>query len=114
MHQWVNCCFRKAVEENITVGYFSTAWCGVCSLSCVYCFKWLCLSSDCFGGPVLPWSIKEFKSTPNQEFPILPNKTINDVSTDQYYAYRICWAVILGEIDSELRLPGYSFSMAHS
>ena len=56
------------------------------------------------GKPVSAWPIKEFKSIPNQHFPILPNKAINVISTDQYYAYRICWAVILGEIDSDLSL----------
>ena len=37
----------------------------------------------------------------NQHFQILPIKTINDLSTDQYYAYKICWAVILGKIESD-------------
>ena len=58
------------------------------------------------GKPVSTWLIEEFKSIPNQYSPILPNETINinDLSTDQYYAYRICWAVILSEIDSDLSL----------
>ena len=29
---------------------------------------------------------------------------MDDLSTDQLYAYRICWAVILGEVDENLRL----------
>ena len=45
----------------------------------------------------------------NQHFPMLPNKTINDLLSDQYYAYRICWAVILGEIDSDLSLLEVGF-----
>ena len=40
----------------------------------------------------------------NQHFQILPIKTINDLSTDQYYAYKICWAVILGKIESDSSL----------
>ena len=54
------------------------------------------------GEPVFTWPIEEFKSIPNQYFPILPNETINDLNTEQYYAYRICWAVILHEIDYDL------------
>ena len=53
------------------------------------------------GEPVSTWPIEELKSIPNLHFPILPNKTINDLSTDQYYAYRICGAVILSDIDSD-------------
>ena len=58
------------------------------------------ISQDSFCGPIgKKWD--EFKSIPNQNFPILPNKTINDLCTDQYYAYKICWAVILGKIESD-------------
>ena len=35
---------------------------------------------------------------------MLSNEIINGLSIDQYYAYRICWAVILGEIHSDLSL----------
>ena len=69
-------------------------------------------SSDSFGAPigkkvgelVSTWPMEEFKSIPNQHFPILPSETINDLNTGQYYAYRICWAVIFGEINSDLTL----------
>ena len=53
-------------------------------------------SPNSFGGPigkkvkkpVSIWPIEEFKSISNQHFPILHNKTINDLSTDQYYAHK--------------------------
>ena len=38
-HQYVNCCFGKAFKETITLGYLSTALCGVAYWSWVYCFR---------------------------------------------------------------------------
>ena len=35
-------------------------------------------------------------------FPFLPNDVINNISTDQYYSYRMCWAFINGEVDEDL------------
>ena len=83
-HQWINCCFEKAVEERITVGYLSTALCGVASLSCVYCFRWLYYKSRQFWWtnwkkvrePVSTWPIEKFKSNSNQHFLILPNEIL--------------------------------------
>jgi len=55
------------------------------------------------GGCVSEWDVVKFKPLPNQNFPVLPNDVVEDLSTDQYYAYRICWSVIYGEVDTDLR-----------
>ena len=36
-------------------------------------------------------------------FPKLPANVVNDLSTDQYYAYRICWAIINGVVEDDRR-----------
>ena len=41
---------------------------------------------------------------PNLYFPMLPNDVLEDLSTDQYYGYKICWFVICGEVDDDLQL----------
>ena len=69
-------------------------------------------SPDAFAEPidkkldsnVSQWPIVAFKSIPNQHFPMLPNDVLEDLSTDQYYGYKICWSVICGEVDDEWRL----------
>ena len=53
-------------------------------------------------GNVSKWGVAEFRSIPNSEFVILDNEVIDDLSTDQYYAYRICSGVIAGNIDENL------------
>jgi len=55
-------------------------------------------SLDC----VSEWDVVKFKALPNQNFPILPNDVVEDLSTDQYYAYRICWSVVYGKVDTNL------------
>ena len=52
-------------------------------------------SPDAFSGPigsqlggfVSEWGVVSFKRIPNNNFPILPNEVIDDLSTDQYCAY---------------------------
>ena len=44
----------------------------------------------------------KFKSIPNPKFPVIPNSLMDDLSSDQYYAYRICSAVMLGSVDVNL------------
>ena len=44
----------------------------------------------------------KFKSIPNPKFPVIPNSLINDLSSDQYYTYRICSAIMLGSVDANL------------
>ena len=41
-------------------------------------------------GNVSKWGVGKFRPIPNPKFVILDNKVIDDLSTDQYYAYRIC------------------------
>ena len=77
----------------------------ICLLHCVespICYVFTALdgsttSPESFGGsiekklqkPESIWAIEQFKSIPYKHFPILPTKTINDLSTNQYYTYRI-------------------------
>ena len=44
----------------------------------------------------------KFKSIPNSKFPVIPNFLMDDLSSDQYHAYRICSAVLLGSVDANL------------
>ena len=53
-------------------------------------------------GIVNQWQVVKFKSIPYLSFPILPSEIIDDLSTDQYYGYRLCWAIITGEVDEDL------------
>ena len=46
--------------------------------------------------------VAKFNPIPYSSFPFLPNEVINDLSTDQYYGYRMCWAIIPGEVDQDL------------
>ena len=40
---------------------------------------------------------------PISSFPKLPPHVIDDLSTDQYYAYKICLAIITGNCDDDLQ-----------
>ena len=83
-------------------------------------------SSDAFAGPigkkldsnVSQWPVVAFKSIPNPHFPMLPNDVLEDLSTVQYYGYKICRSVICGEVDDDFRLhnigPYSSFKVADS
>ena len=65
---------------------------------------------DSFSGPigrqlngaVSEWKVVTFKSIPNPKFPVIPNSLMDDLSSNQYYAYRICSAVMLGSVDANL------------
>ena len=35
---------------------------------------------------------------------MLPQTSLENLSSNQYYSYRICWAVILEEVDDDLQL----------
>ena len=69
-------------------------------------------SPDKFAGPigsqlngnVSEWDIVKFTPIPNATFPMLKNDVVSGLSTDQYYAYRICWGVIYGDMDEDLAL----------
>ena len=43
-----------------------------------------------------------FKSIPNPKFPVIPNSLMDDLSSDQYYAYKICSAIMLGSVNANL------------
>ena len=55
-------------------------------------------------GPVSNWTTTRFKplSVPSSIFPILPEQVVSDLSTDQFYACNICWALIHGNVDDDL------------
>ena len=53
-------------------------------------------------GLVTQWEVANFKPIPYSSLPFLPTDVINDLSTDQYYGYRMCWATITGEVDEVL------------
>ena len=65
---------------------------------------------DSFSGPigrqlngaVSGWKVVKFKSIPNPKFRVIPNSLMDDLSSDQYYTYRICSAVMLGSVDANL------------
>ena len=44
----------------------------------------------------------KFKSISNPKFPVIQNSLMYDLSSDQYYAYRICSAIMLGLVDANL------------
>ena len=54
-------------------------------------------------GCVSDWEVNNFRPIRNLTFPYLPNYIVNDLSSDQYYAYQICWCVILGEVDENIQ-----------
>ena len=56
-------------------------------------------------GPVSIWPVTQFKQVfdPISSFPKLPPHVIDDLSTDQYYAYKICLAIITGNCDDDLQ-----------
>ena len=53
-------------------------------------------------GAVSEWNVVKFKSIPNPKFPVIPNSLMDDISSDQYHACRICSAVMLGSVDANL------------
>ena len=66
--------------------------------------------SDSFSGPigsqlndaVSEWKVVKFKSIQNPKFPVIPNSLMDDFSSNQYYAYRICSAVMSRSVDANL------------
>ena len=58
----------------------------------------------CLTGDVSNWPVAtNFKSISNPQFVQLPESVVNDLSTDQHYAYKICSAIIMGVVDSDLQ-----------
>ena len=73
-------------------------------------------SPDAFSGPigaklgglVSEWDIVNFKKIGNTSFlnELLnyPSEVVEDLSTDQYYAYKICLAVMVGHVPKDIEL----------
>jgi len=67
---------------------------------------------DSFSGPigkklsgkVSEWGVAAFKPIKNTNFPSIPNTVLAELSTDQFYAYRLCWCIILGGVDKDMEL----------
>jgi hypothetical protein len=55
-------------------------------------------------GNVSDWEVVKFKPIPYDGFVMLDNQTVNNLSTDQYYAYSFCWGAITGDVDDDLAL----------
>ena len=55
-------------------------------------------------GKVSTWQVTTFKKIENDDFPAISNFVLETLSTDQYYAYKICQAVISGELSEYLEL----------
>ena len=61
-------------------------------------------NGKCLTGDVSSWPVAaNFKSISNPQFVQLPESVVNDLSTDQHYAYKICSAIIMGVVDSDLQ-----------
>ena len=58
----------------------------------------------CLHGPASTWSVGQFEqiAMPTPSFPKLPTHVVDDLSTDQHYANRICGAIINGAIEDDL------------
>ena len=69
-------------------------------------------SQDSFSGPigkilnslVSDWQMDKYNQILSSEFPQLPKEVIENLSRDQFYAYQICMAIILGRVDNDLAL----------
>ena len=67
-------------------------------------------SPDSFTGPigkkldgcVSKWPIANFKNIPNVHFPDIPHSVVDELSSEQHYAYRICMAIMVGLVDEDL------------
>ena len=67
---------------------------------------------DSFSGPigkklsgkVSEWGVANFKPIKNANFPSIPNEVFDDLSTDQFCANRLCWCIMLGDVDKNMEL----------
>ena len=58
----------------------------------------------CLTGDVSCWPVvANFKSISNPQLLHLPESIVNDLSTDQHYAHRVCLAINMGVVDSDLQ-----------
>ena len=69
-------------------------------------------SPDSFSGPVgkslkgcvSEWGIAEFVAISSPDLPILSEDLVDSLSSDQYYAYKICRAITKGYVEADLAL----------
>jgi len=54
-------------------------------------------------GSVTEWDVVKFKPIPNSDFPVLPPLLLDSLSTDQFYAYNICWEIIQGNNETDIQ-----------
>ena len=67
-------------------------------------------SPDSFSGPigkelnglVSDWKVVNFRPLSSIEFSYLPQEVIQNLSSDQFYAYQICRAIISGKVENDL------------
>ena len=68
-------------------------------------------SPDSFSGPigskldgsVSEWPVVQFKRIINPNFPELPQCIVDDLDTDQKYAYQMCTAIMIGSVEPDLQ-----------
>ena len=53
---------------------------------------------------VSDWGTAKFRPIKNLNFPFIPNAVLENLSTDQLCAYRLCWCVILGDVYRDIEL----------
>ena len=54
-------------------------------------------------GRVSSWTVDNFQPILNDQFPILPEEAIANLSRDQYYALLMCQVVMKGIVDTDLK-----------
>jgi len=52
---------------------------------------------------VSTWPVKNFEPIENANFAKMPDDIVDDLSSDQYYGYQICLAVMSGYLDPDLQ-----------
>ena len=57
------------------------------------------------GGIVSNWDVKDFQPIVFESYFVFSDEALCDVCNYQYYACQICWSIILGALDPDLRLP---------
>ena len=48
------------------------------------------------------WKVVNFRPLSSIEYPYLPQEVIQNLSSDQFYTYQICRAVISGKVENDL------------
>ena len=89
----------------------SFALCGASTSACFHDIDDTTTSPNKFSGSigsniagcVSDWEVNNFRPIRNPTFPYLSNHIVNDLSSDQYYAYQICWCVILAKVNENIR-----------